>query len=106
MVPIFSFAYVLHLCLCFFVSLHDVMVWYWPFSTFHPQNVDPHIIWLDVFVSVLSLPHGAMHLHLTQKKQLLKKNGCLHFKGLHIKEVIWKIALLIRKVFPNNILEN
>ncbi|KAF5926629.1 hypothetical protein HPG69_001258 [Diceros bicornis minor] len=36
--------------------------------------------------SVLSLPHGAMHLNLILKKQLIKKNGCLHFKGLNTKE--------------------
>lgn len=68
--------------------------------------IDLHIIWLGVFVSVLSLPHGAVCLNLSLKKQLFKKNGCLCFKGLNTKEVMWKIALLITKIFPSNILED
>uniref|UniRef100_A0A3Q2HS93 Potassium voltage-gated channel subfamily C member 2 n=1 Tax=Equus caballus TaxID=9796 RepID=A0A3Q2HS93_HORSE len=36
--------------------------------------------------SVLSLPHGAVCLNLSLKKQLFKKNGCLCFKGLNTKE--------------------
>lgn len=40
MMPIFSFACLLPVCRCILVFLHAVMVRYWPFFIFRPQNVD------------------------------------------------------------------
>lgn len=102
----FSFAHLLHLCQCFFVSWHDVMVWPWPCFILRSPNVHLHIIWLGAFVSVSPLPHGTLHLNLVHEKQLLKENGCLHLKGLGTKEVMCKTHLSIRKLMIRVILVN